>query len=79
MKTTKAKIKFFRNFKTINNLSNGDYFIIRSENLIALFLFANENCIIDMDTGIQINLDEIGIDELDEIEIVKKITISVEN
>lgn len=32
-----------------------------------------------MDTGIQINLDEIGIDELDEIEIVKKITISVEN
>ena len=79
MKTTKTEINFFRNFKTVNNLSNGDYFIIRSKNLIALFLFANENCIIDMDTGKPINLDKIGIDELDEIEIVKKITITVES
>ena len=79
MKTTKTAINFFRNFKTVNNLSNGDYFIIRNKNLTALFLFANENCIIDMDTGKQINLNKIGIDELDEIEIVKKITIAVES
>lgn len=46
---------------------------------VALFLFANENCIIDMNTGKQTNLDKIGIDELDEIEIVKKITITVES
>lgn len=32
-----------------------------------------------MDTGKQTNLDKIGIDELDEIEIVKKITITVES
>lgn len=32
-----------------------------------------------MDTGKQITFNKIGIGELDEIEIVKKVTITVEN
>lgn len=79
MRTTKTEIKFFISFKTINNLSEGDYFIVSSKNLSALFLFVNKNCIIDMDTGKQITFNKIGIGELDEIEIVKKVTITVEN
>lgn len=74
---TKVIINYDTNYDTVGDLQDGDYFIQKDDcNSSCLFLYVNENCIIELETGTKIEPTYFG--DCDEIEIVKKINITVE-
>lgn len=74
---TKTIVNYDTSHDTVGDLQDGDYFVQTDEyNNPCLFLYVNENCIIELETGIAI--EPTYFEDDDEIEIVKKVNITVE-
>lgn len=72
MEGTEIVINFAKAAEITKELHNGDYFFATDEfNRPSLFLFVNENCIIDMETTEEYDIEEI--------KVFKKVIITTEN
>lgn len=78
MEGTEIVINFAKAAEITKELHNGDYFFATDEfNRPSLFLFVNENCIIDMETTEEYDIEDFN--ELEEIKVFKKVIITTEN
>ena len=77
MDSTKVTVFYNKSCNTVEDLKDGDYFVSTDEyNEQTLYLYVNKDCIIDIEKGIEIEPTYFELD--DEIEIVKKMNITVE-
>ena len=73
----KVIVNYDTSHDTVGDLQDGDYFVQTDEyDEQILYLYVNENCIIDIEKGIEI--EPTYFEDDDEIEIVKKVNITVE-
>lgn len=78
MEGTEIVINFVKAAEITKELHSGDYFFATDEfNRPSLFLFVNENCIIDMETTEEYGIEDFN--ELEEIKVFKKVIITTEN
>ena len=77
MKNTQITIDCNNLHEPLKNLQSGNFFIAKNEyGEISLFLYIDNDCIINVETGEDFDTDDF--DECEEIKILKKVKITVE-
>ena len=77
MESTKVIVDYNDNYDALKNLQSGNFFIAKNGyGEISLFLYIDNDCIIDVEKGDKV--DETYFSQYEGINILKKIKITIE-
>ena len=76
MTNTKVTVDYKYRYDNFKTLECGDYFTAKNEYGTHLYLYINDDCIMNIEEGIQLYRDYFSTYE--EIRIIKKLKISIE-
>lgn len=76
MKDTQVTVDYNYRHDAFKTLECGDYFTTKNEYGTYLYLYINDNCIINVEEGTQVDRDYFSTYE--EIRIIKKLKIMIE-
>ena len=77
MESTKVIVDYNNDYDALKNLQSGNFFIAKNEyGEISLFLYIDNDCIIDIEEGTKVDKDYFS--QYEGINILKKIKITIE-